>query len=219
VEAQTLIKLRPKEIRYYHFLFQYLNKQGDYKKMIETMKDGTQSHPKSIELRRYLILAYLKTGDEQLATNQIDEILKIRPNDINSLLQLAKLKEKQGNIKESLESYQKIVDISPGHEEAEKASLRLLLQLAQFEEAQGNFKQALKYYEKVVDISPGHEEAKEAYLRVLLQLAQFEEGQGNFREALEYYKKIVDNSPGHEEAEGAYLRLRLKVLPTEEERQ
>jgi tetratricopeptide (TPR) repeat protein len=222
VEAQTLIKLRPKEIRYYHFLFQYLNNQGDFKKMIETMKDGTQSHPKSSDLRRYLILAYLKTGDEQLAIDQIDEILKIRPNDIVSLLQLAKLKEKQGNSKESLESYQKIADISPGHEEAEEAYLRLLLQLAQFEEEQENFREALEYYEKVVDVSPDHEKAKEAYLRLLLQLAQFEEEQENFREALEHYKKIMDISPGHspshEEAEEAYLRLRLKVLPAEKDR-
>ncbi|MBC8457635.1 MAG: tetratricopeptide repeat protein [Deltaproteobacteria bacterium] len=170
MEALTLIKLRPKEIRYYHFLFEYLNNQGDYKKMIETMKDGIQSHPKSIDLRRYLILAYLKTGDEHLAINQVDEILKIRPNDIISLLQLAKLKEKQGNFKESLESYKKIVDISPDHEEAEEAYLRVLLQLAQFEEEQGNFKEALEYFKKIVDISPGHEEAEEAYLRLRLKV-------------------------------------------------
>ncbi len=138
------------------------------------MKDGTQSHPKSIDLRRYLILAYLKTGDEHLAINQIDEILKIRPNDIISLLQLAKLKEKQGNFKESLESYKKIVDISPDHEEAEEAYLRVLLQLAKFEEERGNFKEALEYNKKIMDISPGHspdhEEAEEAYLRLRLKV-------------------------------------------------
>jgi tetratricopeptide (TPR) repeat protein len=218
-EAQTLIKLRPKEIRYYHFLFEYLNNRDDYKKMIETMKDGIQSHPKSMDLRRYLILAYLKTGDEQLAINQIDEILKIRPNDIVSLLQLAKLKEKQGDLQASLESYNRIVDISPGHKEAKEASLGLLLQLGQFEEEQGNFKEALEHYQKIVEISPGHDRAKEASLRLLLQLARFEEEQGNFKEALEYYKKIVDISPDHEEAVEAYLRLRLKVLATEKEGQ
>lgn len=177
-EAQTLIKLRPKEIRYYHFLFEYLNNQGDYKTMIETMKDGIQSHPKSIDLRRYLILAYLKTGDEQLAINQIDEILKIKPNDIISLLQLAQLKEKQGKLKESLESYNRIMDISPDHEKAKEASLRILLQLARLEEEQGNFKEALEYYKRIVDISPGNEEAMEAYLRLRLKvLATEKEGQ------------------------------------------
>ncbi len=79
----------------------------------------------NLDLREYLILAYLKTGKEDLAVKEMNHVLKIRPKDITLLLQLAKLHEKQGRDKEALKVYGKILDISPGHSEAEKAYLRL----------------------------------------------------------------------------------------------
>ncbi|MDY7038393.1 MAG: tetratricopeptide repeat protein, partial [Thermodesulfobacteriota bacterium] len=126
-EAQTLIRLRPKEIGYYHFVFEYLNARKEYKKIIAWMKEGLRSHPKNTDLREYLILAHLKTGKEDLAMAQMYILLKEKPKDISLLLQLARLKEKHGKLKEALQTYKKIMDISPGHERAEEAYLRLRL--------------------------------------------------------------------------------------------
>jgi len=126
-EAQTLIRLRPKEIGYYLFVFEYLNSRKDYKKIIAVLKKGLRSHPKNTDLREYLILAYLKTGKEDLAMAQMNILLKKKPKDISLLLQLARLKEKHGKLKEALQTYKKIMDISPGHEKAEESYLRLRL--------------------------------------------------------------------------------------------
>jgi tetratricopeptide (TPR) repeat protein len=137
--------------------------------MIEIMKTGLKSHPNRLEFREYLMVAYLKTGKEDLATEQMEEILKQNPKDVAMLLNLARLKEKQGKLPEAVQSYEKILEIKPESKEGKETYVRLLLQLAKLEEDKGQLKKALEAYKKVLDISPGHEEAEEAYLRLRLE--------------------------------------------------
>lgn len=132
-EAQTLTTLRPKEIGPYNYMFEYLNRRGSYKKMIEIMKNALKSNPKNTDLREYLTLAYLKTGKEDLALNNMEEVLKLKPKDILTLLRLARLSEKRGKIEKALKAYKKILDISPSHEEAQEAYLRLRLEVLPLE--------------------------------------------------------------------------------------
>jgi tetratricopeptide (TPR) repeat protein len=173
-EANTLVRLNPKEVGPYYYMFEYLNKRGNYKGIIEVMENGLKFHPGDIDLREYLILAYLKTGKEDLAIGQMKEALKAKPEDLTLLLHLARLQEKQGSAQEALEAYRKVLEISPGHEEAKEASLRLLLKLARLREAEGNFGEALSAYKKILEISPGHEEAEEAYLRLRIKVLPIE---------------------------------------------
>jgi tetratricopeptide (TPR) repeat protein len=168
-EAQALITLQPKEISYYRFMFEYLDSRTEYEKMIEVMKSGLKSYPNRLEFREYLMVAYLKTGKEDLASEQMEEILKQNPKDVALLLNLARLKEKQGKLLEALQIYEKILEISPDSKEGKETYIRLLLQLAKLEEEKGQLKKALEAYKKVLDISPGHEEAEEAYLRLRLE--------------------------------------------------
>ena len=93
--------------------------------MTEIMKAGLRRLPDQVEIRQYLILAYLKTGDERLALQEMNEVLKVRPKDVPLLLQMAKLYENQGKDKEALAAYKKVLEISPGNEEAEEAYLSL----------------------------------------------------------------------------------------------
>ena len=169
-EAQILSKLRPKEMKYYTHQFEYLNRRGDYKKMIGTMKTGLKSLPNNLKLRQYLVVAYLKTGQEDLALDQMKRILKKKPRDVTLLLQIASLQEKKGESVEALRTYKKILDISSKNREAKKAYLRLLLQQAKTEEKEENYQKALESYKKILDVSPTHEEASEAYLRLRLKV-------------------------------------------------
>jgi len=169
-EAQILSKLRPKEMKYYTHQFEYLNRRGDYKKMIETMKTGLKSLPNNLELRQYLVVAYLKTGQEGLALDQMEKILQKKPRDVTLLLQIATLQEKKGEPVEALRTYKKILDISSNHSEAKKAYLRLLLQQAKTEEKEAQYQKALESYKKILDVSPTHEEASEAYIRLRLKV-------------------------------------------------
>jgi tetratricopeptide (TPR) repeat protein len=126
-EAETLIELNPKAIEPYHYIFNYLSAQGAYERIIPAMQKGLTANPNQTEIREYLILCYLKLGKEDLAAEQMKEILRTRPKDIELLMALAKLQESLGNIPEALEAYGRVIDLSPGHERAEEAYLRLRL--------------------------------------------------------------------------------------------
>jgi len=126
-EAKILIKLKPKKLDSYHFVFDYLDGQGDYDEIIRIMEQGIKANPEQTDLREHLLFAYLSAGKEDLAINQMGELLKTRPKDINLLLQMAKLYEKSENFTAALEFYKKIITLSPDNEEAEEAYLRLRL--------------------------------------------------------------------------------------------
>jgi len=125
--AKTLISLNAGDPALYPFVFEYLNARSEFKPMAEIMETGVQARPESIELRQYLVFALLKLGKEDAAALQLSRLATLKPKDVNLLLQLAKLQENQGNVKEAMETYKKVVEISPGHQEAEEAYLRLRL--------------------------------------------------------------------------------------------
>lgn len=126
-EAAIIVKLDPKKINLYHFMFNYLNSRGDYKELIPILEQGVKSNPEQTDLREQLLFAYLKTGKEDLALKQMDKILKTRPNDVGLLLQKARLLEKQEKFSGALEVYKKIISLSPDNEAAEEGYLRLRL--------------------------------------------------------------------------------------------
>ena len=62
-------------------------------------------------------------------TQGVEETITSRPNNIDLLQQLAVAKEESGELETALDLYKKILDLSPGDEKAEEASLRLSLKL------------------------------------------------------------------------------------------
>jgi tetratricopeptide (TPR) repeat protein len=124
-EAKTLVSLNPKEMNPYDFIFEYLNSRGSFKEMADVMKIGVSHLPDNTDLHEYLILAYLKIGNDELALREMNELLKLKPKDVSLLLQVAELSEKQGKDKEALAAYKRILEISPDNEEAQEAYLRL----------------------------------------------------------------------------------------------
>ena len=124
-QAQVLVELDPERIGAYHYIFDYL--KGDYEEIIRIMEKGLKVNPNQRDLIEYLVSAYLKTGKDDLAVKQIEERLKAEPEDIQLLLYLARLREKMGDPAGALDAYARIIDISPGHQEAEEAYLRLRL--------------------------------------------------------------------------------------------
>ena len=125
--------MRPKETGPYHYIFDRLSARGDYERIIRIMLKGLEVNPEQTDFRGYLVLAYLETGKEEAAIEHIEEILKVRPEDIKLLLHLARLLEKQEEYLKALEAYKKILDISPDHEEAEEAYLSLRVRRVQSE--------------------------------------------------------------------------------------
>jgi tetratricopeptide (TPR) repeat protein len=135
-QARALIELRPGDVGPYHYIFDYLNSRGHYNRIVHFMDMGLEANPDQTDLRAYLVLVYVKTGKDKLAIKQIEEILKVRPKDLKLLMHLARLREKNGDLGGAMEAYKRIIDISPGHEEAEEAYLRLRLRRVRDEGAE-----------------------------------------------------------------------------------
>jgi len=128
-QMEEILNARPKEIDPLLMdMFESLRAKGAYKKIFRIMKKAVKAYPRKIIFREYLVLACLKTGKEDQAANQMEEILKTRPKDLDLLLQLARLREKNNNIEGAAKAYKRIIEISPEHNEASEAYLRLRLQ-------------------------------------------------------------------------------------------
>lgn len=123
--AQALAALNPKDPQPYSYILEYLSGKGEYAKIVEAAESGLKSHPENLDMRSYLVLAYLKTGKEDLALEQMKQTLKLTPRDLDLLLQVARLQEKKGLSADALETYRKVLNLAPDHEEAGEAYLRL----------------------------------------------------------------------------------------------
>ena len=129
VEIEKLLRKESRQaIPLLHELFEILAARKDYGTIIDIMKKGVTVDPKNIILREYLIFAYLKTGKDTLAINEMEKILKEKPGDMTLWLQLARLCEKKNQIKKSINAYRRVLDLSPEHSEASEAYLRLRLE-------------------------------------------------------------------------------------------
>ena len=133
-EAQILTRLMPHYIEAYHVIFRYLKNRANYSRIISLMNRAVKNNPRNVELRKYLAVAYLKSGNDLQAARQIEKILKIRPKDTGLLFDLAALREKQGDIAGALAVYKRILDISPDNEKAENAYLQLRFKRVKQEE-------------------------------------------------------------------------------------
>jgi tetratricopeptide (TPR) repeat protein len=125
--ARALLSLNAGDPAPYPFVFEVLNARSDFKQMAEIMETGIQARPENVELRQYLVFALLKLEKEEAAAAQLAQLAKLKPKDVNLLLQLGRLQEKLDNLKDAMETYKKAIEITPGHQEAEEAYLRLRL--------------------------------------------------------------------------------------------
>lgn len=126
--ALKIVEKSPGKKQYYPFLFEYLNRQKDFKAMYSVMDAGLKKNPGDGDITKYLIIACLNTGKEKEAATHIEGLLKQKPNDVPTLLQLARLYEKLGKPADALKTYKKVLDLAPGNGEAEDAYLRLRME-------------------------------------------------------------------------------------------
>jgi tetratricopeptide (TPR) repeat protein len=125
--AQTLVRLRPKALDAYSYMLESLETQKKYKEMIPLAEQGLKELPGTAPFMEYLLLANLETGNAAEALAQLREILKLRPKDATLWLQQARLSEKLGRNQEAMDAYRRVMELSPGLQEAEEAFLRLRL--------------------------------------------------------------------------------------------
>jgi tetratricopeptide (TPR) repeat protein len=110
-----------------HELFERLRSQKAYGRIIDLMKRAAAAYPQDAGIKGYLVFAYLETGKEAAAMDEMAAILKLRPKDVDLWLQLARLREKTGHLAGAARAYQRVLALAPDHAGASEAYLRLRL--------------------------------------------------------------------------------------------
>lgn len=132
-QALTLIRLGVTDLDLYLYVADHLSGKGAYTTLIPIAEKGMKIHPDADTLGDYLVVAYLKTGEEKKAKAEMERILKMRPRDVNLLMDVAKLREKYGDFRGALQAYKMVVDLAPDNEDAQNAYLRLRLKVMERE--------------------------------------------------------------------------------------
>jgi cytochrome c-type biogenesis protein CcmH/NrfG len=125
--AEVLASLDVADDDVYGFIFDQLSGDEKFDRIIEIMEEAVQKSPERVRLREYLAVAYLKTENEAGAAVQMEEIVRLRPNDIAMVLNLARLQEKRGKYSDAAEAYEQAMTLDPDNEEAEEGYLRTRL--------------------------------------------------------------------------------------------
>ncbi len=94
-----------------------LIKQGNPSSAIPVLKDLVKRTPQNPEIKNYLALAYLKTGQYGPAEEVMREAIRLKPSS-EYFTNLGLIYTKAKKSKEAEEAFQKAIEINPGNEKA-----------------------------------------------------------------------------------------------------
>lgn len=156
-------------------------KNGDYKKVKELLESSAASK----ESKFILGLSQLKLGELDAAKESFEQVLKAAPKNMEAMLNLAQVHQKQKNYDEALDTYNKVLSEN-------KDNLDSLLNIGLINFEKGKVNDALEYLEKAKELSPDN-------AQVLFSIAKCKgamcdlDNEEACKEALEEYAKIENN--------------------------
>ena len=74
---------------------------------IDRLKEFLTAAPEDCFVKHALALEYIKQGDDDMARQQFDELLRLNENYIGSYYHLAKLLERTGNTEDAIKVFEK----------------------------------------------------------------------------------------------------------------
>ena len=108
--------------------------------MIPLLKQGLKEHPAHPALTDYLILAFLKTSQEERALKLMEETLEVRPDDTDLMRRMAELADRRGESDLAIRTYRTLLRRIPGEQDAVKALIRLLMERGRIRKPRANAK-------------------------------------------------------------------------------
>lgn len=148
---------------------------GDYKKAKENLLKTPNLNSNTDALFK-LGTSHFKLGEYEDAKKCFEQILKLTPKDINTLLNLAQLLEQQGNYEEAIEIYNKILSQND-------KDILAYLRIGNIYSKQGKYESALEILEKAKQISPENIQIECSITRNKIELCDSESDE---------YKQLID---------------------------
>ncbi|WP_170920453.1 tetratricopeptide repeat protein [Desulfacinum hydrothermale] len=126
---RRLVELEKDNLSYYDTLFVLYDQAKDYDQILKLFEKAVQDHPQVVAFHQYILYAALKKGDKKKALHCLEQLSRLMPKEVKYLRQAARIHESLGQYRQALEKTKRILDVSPGDEQAKEDYLRLKLLL------------------------------------------------------------------------------------------
>lgn len=212
----------------------YLNKNNqfdnaDFKKALNYLQKAKEAGISKIEFKRDLAYANLETQNLEEAKKIYEEIIKNDPAAAD-YLNLARIKENEGNINQAIKYYESALEMN-------SSQSSLFLNLANLYQKVDNYNAAISIYNQGIKVkknfapyyiglgeshikSENYSEAESALKRAVeinsnsyygyYLLANLENKKGNSNEALKYYSQALKHNPDYVDAYLAEGKIHLE---------
>ncbi|HMW07776.1 MAG TPA: tetratricopeptide repeat protein [Leptospiraceae bacterium] len=190
------VTLRPNDARYLYNLGIVLIKKKNTEEAVSFLQKALDAGATDPSIYRYIAESFedLKMHDNAIAS--LEKAMRLRPDDIDTLVQLADLYYNRGNLSQAEETFRKVIRITHGDSNTESARVNLGIILDDME----RYGEAIFEFEKAIELNPKNENA---YYN--LGIAYKHAGQPT--KALESWRKayaINPNENKYKEAIGDY---------------
>ena len=139
----------------------------------------------------------IKKNNLEDAENLYKDVIKQKPDHINSLFYLAGLSAQKKNFNEAKELFEKVVGLNPNYPSARDNLCAVYKMIANISSQNGDLLEAKKLFEKALTLNPNNEEINHGYGVLLLKLNShakgldhIKKGTGFIRFSSESYKII-----------------------------
>ncbi len=172
---------RPAE-NYYHFLVaEYLISKEKVAEAQKHLEKVVKCDKRAIFPKKELMRVYANKGDYEKALALAKEILKLAPDDKETLFIMAKLYWAQKRPARAIQTLEHLLEKYPDYEEAWSVLATIYLQ-------KNNLEEAIAALEKLAQKNPKNE-------ALLLELARLWRRKGDFEKARLYYEKALKLAP------------------------
>ncbi len=172
---------------------------------IEVLKRAVAAGANQSEVLRATSDAFLSLNQPELAIKSLERALYLSPEDVPTLFQLGDLSYKQRDLLKAMDSFKKVVNITPGDKNTEEALLKLGAVYTELE----RFNDAVGAFDKAIQINPSNARA-----HYMLGLAYSKAGQKDLA-AQAWKQALVKGGSGNivlERADEKTMRLALADL-------
>lgn len=203
-------------INYYHFLAgQMRSKRGDIDHAIQHIRLSIAEDPRSGFLKHELALLHLRQNDTSSALRVIEGHLAEKPDDIDALLLLGKIKQSMRLITQALDAYEKVIAFDPKQEKTYLLTGRLYMErndrvnafriysrlieyfplsyvghffIGKIHSGNGDTAAAEASFQKTLELEPALEEPR-------FELLKIYESRGENEKIVQTYQQLLSNNP------------------------
>lgn len=157
--------------------------QRKHEEALQVLQDWLEDHPQDFQIQLELANGYLALERETEAREAYAQIIKLYPNHVPTLNNLAWLSRGQ-DLKQAIAYAERAYELAPGEAKVADTLGTLLLK-------QGNSRRGYDMIQKAAELSPGDPEIQLHYARTLVE-------QKKFAEARKMLNAVVANHSGSE---------------------